>query len=60
MNYIIIYFLLNSAPYQLPLLPNMAKEEAIKLELIPKEAKEITKEEFEKTVNISLEKKLKK
>jgi hypothetical protein len=56
MNYIIIYFLLNSTPYQLPLLPNMTRDEALKLELVPKEAKEITKEEFEKIVNISLEK----
>ncbi len=56
MNYIIIYFLLNSTPYQLPLLPNMAKEEAIKLELIPKDAKEISKDEFDKVINISLDK----
>ena len=56
MNYIIICFLLNSTPYQLPLLPNMTRDEALKLELVPKEAKEITKEEFEKIVNISLEK----
>jgi len=56
MNYIIIYFLLNSTPYQLPLLPNMTRDEALKLELVPKEAKEISKDEFDKVINISLDK----
>ena len=36
------------------LLPDMTREEAIKLELIPKDAKEISKDEFDKVINISL------
>lgn len=59
MNYIIIYFLLNSTPYQLPLLPNMTRDEALKLELVPKDAREITKEEFDKMINVQLDKKKK-
>jgi hypothetical protein len=54
MKYLIIYFILNSNYYELPLVPEMTKEEAIKLELIPKNAKEITKEEFEKVINVQL------
>lgn len=38
------------------LLPDMTREEAIKLELIPKDAKEISKDEFDKVINISLDK----
>ena len=60
MNYIIIYFLLNSTPYQLPLLPNMTRDEALKLELVPKEAKEITKEELKKSLTYLLKKTNKK
>lgn len=56
MKYLIIYFILNSNYYELPLVPEMTKEEAIKLELIPKNAKEITKEEFEKVINVQLDK----
>lgn len=57
MKYLIIYFILNSNYYELPLLPDMTREEAIKLELIPKDAKEITKDEFDKVINISLDSK---
>jgi hypothetical protein len=54
MKYLIIYFILNSNYYEFPLLQEMTKEEAIKLELVPKNAKEITKEEFEKVINVQL------
>lgn len=54
MKYLIIYFILNSNYYELPLLPEMTHDEAVKLELIPKGAKEITKEEFEKVINVQL------
>ena len=54
MKYLIIYFILNSNYYELPLLPEMTRDDAIKLELIPKGAKEITKEEFEKVINVQL------
>lgn len=62
MNYIILYFILNSAYYELPLLPNMTKDDAIKLEIIPTGAKEITKDEYDKQISIklSLKKQLKK
>ena len=57
MKYIILYFILNSNYYELPLLPEMTREEAIKLELIPKDVKEITKEEFEKAIQSDKKKK---
>ena len=57
MKYIILYFILNSNYYELPLLPEMTREEAIKLELIPKDVKEITKEEFEKAIQSDSKKK---
>ena len=57
MKYIILYFILNSNYYELPLLPEMTREEAIRLELIPKEVKEITKEEFEKAIQSDSKKK---
>jgi hypothetical protein len=41
----------------MPLLPDMTRDEAIKMELVPKGAKEITKEEFEKVINIQLDEK---
>lgn len=41
------------------LLPDMTREEAIKMELIPKDAREITKEEFDKIINVQLVKKKK-
>ena len=56
MKYLIIYFILNSNYYEMPLLPDMTREEAIKLELIPKDAKEISKDEFDKVINVSLDK----
>lgn len=57
MKYIILYFILNSNYYELPLLSEMTREEAIRLELIPKEVKEITKEEFEKAIQSDSKKK---
>jgi hypothetical protein len=59
MKYLILYFILNSSYYEMPLLPDMTRNDAIKMELIPKEAKEITKEEFDKMINIQLDKKKK-
>ena len=41
----------------MPLLSEMTREEAIRLELIPKEVKEITKEEFEKAIQSDSKKK---
>jgi hypothetical protein len=57
MKHLIIYFILNSSYYEMPLLPDMTRDEAIKMELVPKGAKEITKEEFEKVINIQLDEK---
>ena len=57
MKYIILYFILNSNYYELSLLSEMTREEAIRLELIPKEVKEITKEEFEKAIQSDSKKK---
>ena len=57
MKYIILYFILNSNYYELPLLSEMTREEAIRLELIPKEVKEISKEEFEKAIQSDSKKK---
>lgn len=54
MKYLIIYFILNSNYYEMPLLPEMTRDKAIKLELIPKDAIEITKEEFEKLIKVQL------
>lgn len=59
MSYIILYFILNSSPYEMTLLPDVTREEAIKKELIPKDAREITKEEFDKMINVQLDKKKK-
>ena len=57
MSYIILYFILNSSHYEMTLLPDVTREEAIKTELIPKEVKEITKEEFEKAIQSDSKKK---
>lgn len=57
MGYIILYFILNSSHYEMTLLPDVTREEAIKTELIPKDAREITKEEFDKIINVQLDKK---
>jgi hypothetical protein len=59
MKYLILYFILNSSHYEMTLLPDMTREEAIKMELIPKDAREITKEEFDKIINVQLVKKKK-
>jgi len=41
----------------MPLLQDMTRDEAIKMELVPKNAKEITKEEFDKEISIQLDEK---
>ena len=57
MGYIILYFILNSSYYEMPLLQDMTRDDAIKMELVPKNAKEITKEEFDKEISIQLDEK---
>lgn len=57
MGYIILYFILNSSYYEMPLLPDMTRDDAIKMELVPKGALEITKDEFEKMISIQLDEK---
>jgi hypothetical protein len=55
MKYIILYFILNSEYYQLPLLPEMTQEDAIKIELVPREARLISEDEFKKNIDVKLD-----
>ena len=55
MKIIILYFILNSEYYSLPLLPDMTREDAIKIELVHREAREITEDEFNKVIDVKLD-----
>lgn len=46
---------MNSEYYSLPLLPDMTREDAIKIELVPREAREITEDEFNKVIDVKLD-----
>lgn len=55
MKIIILYFILNSEYYSLPLLPDMTREDAVKMEIVPREARLISEDEFKKIIDVKLD-----
>ncbi len=55
MGYIILYFILNSSYYEMALPPDMTQKDAVKMEIVPREARLISEDEFKKIIDVKLD-----